>query len=356
MKRLNLAVIGQGRSGKDIHGAFYRSEGNTFFNVRYVVDADEISRQRALELYPGCEALSDYRELFEKNDLDLVVNASYSCMHYPITKDLLEHGLNVLVEKPFARNRYECEDLIRTAKAHGVTLAVFQQTFLAPFYLEAQRFIQSGVFGHIEQINIHYSGYFRRWDWQTMQKMMGGSTYNTGPHPIGLALGFLDFDPLTTVVYSRLATALTSGDADDYSKILLTAPGKPLVDVEMNTIDPFNNYQLQIMGTRGALRATNAHYELQYWKEEENPPRPVQLETLRDENHNPIYCSEKLVWHKESGDFKGSVFTSAVKAFYENLYAALTEGAPLAVPPEKVTEIVGVIEKVHADNPLPVKY
>ena len=40
MKKLNLAIIGQGRSGRDIHGKFYRSEANTFFNVKYVVDMD----------------------------------------------------------------------------------------------------------------------------------------------------------------------------------------------------------------------------------------------------------------------------------------------------------------------------
>ena len=54
MKRLDLAIIGQGRSGKNIHGAFYRSEANKTFNVRYVVDADAVSRERAKELYPGC--------------------------------------------------------------------------------------------------------------------------------------------------------------------------------------------------------------------------------------------------------------------------------------------------------------
>ena len=28
MKKLNVAIIGQGRSGRDIHGAFFKSEYN----------------------------------------------------------------------------------------------------------------------------------------------------------------------------------------------------------------------------------------------------------------------------------------------------------------------------------------
>ena len=76
MKKLNLAVIGQGRSGRDIHGAYYLSESNTYFNVKYVVDRDEVRRTLAKEAFPETTILSDYTELFARSDIDLVVNAS----------------------------------------------------------------------------------------------------------------------------------------------------------------------------------------------------------------------------------------------------------------------------------------
>ena len=235
MKKLNLAIIGQGRSGKNIHGKYYRSDANLYYDVKYVVDADEFRRGVAEEIYPGCKTFADYRELFALDDIDLVVNSTYSEMHYPITKDLLLHGKNVLVEKPFGRTRYECDELMKIAGEQGVTLAVFQQTFLAPFYEFVYDTIKSGKLGEIKQIGIRYNGFARRWDWQTLQKKCAGSTYNTGPHPIGMGLGFLDFDPNAKVVYSRLDTALTSGDADDYAKILLAAPNKPLIDIEISS-------------------------------------------------------------------------------------------------------------------------
>ena len=108
MNKYKIAIIGQGRSGRDIHGAFLKTEENVYFEVAAVVEADEFRREMARKEYPGCKVFADYQELFGETDLDLVVNASYSDMHYPITKDLLEHGFNVLVEKPFARNYYEC--------------------------------------------------------------------------------------------------------------------------------------------------------------------------------------------------------------------------------------------------------
>lgn len=356
MKKLRTAIIGQGRSGRDIHGKFFKSENNTLVEVVYVVELDAERRARALEEYPGCEALADYTELFDKKDIDLVVNATYSNDHYAITKDLLSHGLNVLVEKPFARNYYECGDLIKTAKDAGVTLAVFHQSLLAPHHLGVKGIIESGKLGNIKQIDIRYNSLHRRWDWQTLQVMLGGSVYNTGPHPIGMALDYLGFDDKAQVVYSRLDTALTSGDAEDYAKILITAPDKPLVDIEISALDPYCNYTVKLQGDKGACVCTFNKYKMTYIVDGENPERPVIIESLKNDEGLPAYCGEQLIKHTEEGDFTGSSFDVAVKDFYAMLYRSIVDGVPMEISPEKVAQIINVIEKVHADNPLPVKF
>lgn len=357
MKKLNLAIIGQGRSGKNIHGLHYNSEANIYWNVKYVVDADAHRRDVAKNLYPGCQTLESYQELFGLKDIDLVVNASYSEMHYQITKDLLMHKFNVLVEKPFGRNRYECEDLIKTAKDNNVLVAVFQQTFFADFYVKAKEVIDSGVLGEIKQVDLTYNGLARRWDWQTLQKRLAGSVYNTGPHPLGLALGFLDFDKEAKVVYSKLGLGLTSGDAEDYAKILITAPGKPLVDVEISALDAYPSDTLKIQGTKGTYYSSQAEYRYKYIVDGENVERPVEENFLQDETGEPIYCGENLITHEESGKMNGSAaFTTAVAEVYKDIYFNLTEGKPMRVTPEMATEIIAVIDKVHADNPLPLIY
>lgn len=356
MKKLKLAIIGQGRSGRDIHGKFFKSENNDIFEVAVVVEADERRRNRALEEYPGCVVCSDYKELFDLDGINLVVNDTYSQMHYEITKDLLEHGFNVLVEKPFARTYYECSDLIRLAKEKNVVLAVFQQTFLAPFYLETKKILETGKLGEILQISIRYNGLARRWDWQTLQSKMAGSVYNTGPHPIGIALDLLDFDCNTRVVFSKLARALTSGDAEDYAKIILTAPNKPVVDMEINSTDPYSNYNLKIQGSRGTYMCTYNDYKMKYIVDGENPEKPVVPESLMDENGYPIYCGEQLITHEEEGTFTGSAFDVAVESFYRMLHDTLTTGADLKITPEQAAHIVNIIEIVHGQNPMPVRF
>lgn len=357
MKKLNLAIIGQGRSGKDIHGSYYLSSANTYYNVKYVVEADEERREISKKRYEGCQVFESYKQLFDKKDVDIVVNASYSHMHFDITKDLLEHGFNVLVEKPFCRNVFECETLINLAQKNNLLLAVFQQTFFAPFYNYAKELMDSGKFGKVEQISIRYNCFKRRWDWQTLQKMLGGNIYNTGPHPIGMALGFLNFDPNAKVVYSKLSnTAMSSGDADDYAKIIITAPNAPIVDLEINNTDAFSDYNVKIQGSKGVFKTTTQNYKMKYVIDGENPPQPYKETFLAGENSKPLYCSEKFITHDEEGEYEGTAFDAGTAKFYEDMYGALINKQQLKYPASTVKLIIGVIEKVHADNPLELKY
>lgn len=356
MKKLNIAIIGQGRSGRNIHGKYLLTEANKYYNVKYVVDADVGRRAAAERDFVGCKTFATYEELFEIKDIDLVVNCTFSQMHYPVTLDLINHGFNVLVEKPFAKTKLECQRLIKTAKEKGVVLAVFQQSFLAPYYVFAKETIASGKLGDIKEVTIRFNGFARRWDWQTLLKNCAGGLYNTGPHPIGFALGFLDFDENARVAYSKLDRGLTSGDGDDFAKVILTAPGKPVIDVEVSSMDAYSPFNIKIQGSRGTLKCTTAKYEMTYIVDGENPEKPVIEEFLRDEEGKPIYCSEDLKKHVVEEEFGGTAFDTGTAKLYEQLYFKITEGRDMTVTPEMAAEIIKVIAEVHAENPLELKY
>lgn len=356
MRKLKIAVIGQGRSGRNIHGTFFKSEANDVVEVVAVVEWDAERRARAKLEYPGCEVYEDYTGLFARKDLDLVVNASYSRFHYSITKDLLQHGFNVLVEKPFARNYYECSDLINTAKANGVLLAVFQQSFLAPYYTMTKEMMENGKLGEIQQVSLRWNGFCRRWDWQTLQTELAGSVYNTGPHPIGIGVALLGYDDRTQVVYSKLARTMTCGDGEDYAKIILSCPDKPVVDIEINSCDAFSDYNVKLQGTRGTFVCTTNGYKMKYIVDGENPERQPIRESLSNEDGTPAYCSENLITHEESGEFAGTAFDSGTGNMYRAIRETLLEGKAFVLLAENMAKIVSVMETVHAQNPMPILF
>ncbi len=119
MSRIKLAILGQGRSGRDIHAANL-SLLKDLYEIVAVVDPLPDRRERAAAEI-GCATYADYRELLGHKDIDLVVNATPSHLHVPVTLDLLSHGFNVLVEKPMARHVADVDAMIEAAQKAGRT-------------------------------------------------------------------------------------------------------------------------------------------------------------------------------------------------------------------------------------------
>ena len=355
MKKLNVAIIGQGRSGRDIHGAYLLSEANKLFNVVAVVDEIEFRRERAKKEF-GCDVYSDYHEILDRKDIDFVVNATFSHLHYPVTMDLLKHKFNVVVEKPFSAHAQECQDMIDAAKENGVMLTVFQQSHFAPYFKRIKEIINSGDLGDIKQISIAFSGFARRWDWQCSQRYYGGNLRNTGPHPMEQALDLLGLDELPQTIVSRLGSANSFGDAEDYVKIVMMHPGKPVFDVEISSCDAYSDYNYKIQGSRGSLKATLSHINYKYFKPEDEAERKLILEPLCKEDGSPAYCSEQLTWHEVDEDLSGSAFTTAVDEYYNMVYNHLVNGAELIIKPEKIKQQIALMEMVHEKNPMPVRF
>lgn len=354
MKKLKVAIIGQGRSGRDIHGRYFRSSDNVHFEVAAVVERSEKRRARAVEEY-GCDVYADYTELFARKDLDLVINASYSHEHYPVTLDLLKHGFNVVTEKPFAVHAADCAEMIQAAKDNHVMLCVFQQSHFAPGIRRIREIMDSGILGRIAAVKIQYSGFARRWDWQCSQRYGGGCLRNTGPHPMEQALDILDTDEMPTIA-SRLDLVNSFGDAEDFAKILLLVPGKPLVDVEISGCNHYAGSNYIVEGSLGSLSATLTHIEYKYYRPEEAPEQKLILESLENAQGNPAYCSEKLNWYEVKEDVEGTAFDKGTASYYDNIYNHLVNGAELVIRPEKIMQQIAVMEEVHRQNPLPVKY
>ena len=352
MKKLNLAIIGQGRSGRDIHGKYLLTDPDRF-KVVAVVEALEDRRNRAAEEY-GCDTYENYQELFGRSDIDLVVNASFSHMHAHTTIDLLNHGFNVLTEKPCARTPEEVLAMMDAAKANKRMFAIFQQSRFAPYFEKVKNVINSGILGRIVQISINFNGFARRWDWQCCQEFVAGSLYNTGPHPLDQALNLLDYYDGIPQVFCKMDRANTFGDAEDYVKLILTAPYRPLIDIEISSCDAYPTYTYKVQGTRGGLEGSMNHIKWRYYDERVAARRELIKTPLKDEQGLPMYCSETLYWAEETWSVEEpGVFNHAVKRFYDNIYDHLLEGTPLIVTPQQVKQQIHVINLCHEQNPLP---
>ena len=348
MKRIRVGIIGQGRSGHDIHARTIVKCVADRFQVVAVADPRPAQLQSDI-LGKDCVSLGDYRQLLGRRDIDLVVNASPSHLHVPITIEALEAGFNVLCEKPLAHCVADVDRVITTAERTGRLFAIFQQSRFAPYFQQVRSVIDSGVLGRIVLVKIASNSFARRWDWQTLQEYDGGSLRNTGPHPLDQALQLFGTDsmPRVSCVMDR---ATTFGDAEDVVKLIMSGPGRPTIDIEICCCSAYNPYTFQVNGTHGSLAGTTEHLEWKFYKPEEAPKQTLTREPLPGRT----WCSEELQWHAGSWDRPQDVglFDSMASDFYRNLYDALVEKKPLEVLPRHVRQQIAVIEECHRQNPL----
>jgi len=354
MKKLRVAIIGQGRSGRDIHGKYFHSDiAKEKYEVAAIVEIREERRERARAEYgEGVDILSDYTQLFGRTDIDLVINSTTSEQHYPVTVDLLNHGFNVVCEKPASHTVSELDEMIAAAKKNGKYMNIFQQSRFAPFFLKIKEVLASGVLGDIIDISVQYGGFSRRWDWQTILCYNAGNLYNTAPHPLDQVLSLLNAYDQKPTVLSRLYNANTFGDAEDFAKVVISIPGKPFATVMATCSDAYMTDTYKIQGTRGTLVSTQAVVKWKYFKGEEAPEQKLTAEPIVRADGTPAYCTEQLTWYEEECNVNSSgAFTTAVHSYYNMTYDALVNGKDTEIKPEQVRQQIAIYEEVRAQNP-----
>ncbi len=351
MKRLRVAIIGQGRSGRDIHGA-YLIRDRRRYRIVAAVDALPDRRRRAAAEF-DCEVFAHHEPLLKRTDLDLVINATPSHLHVPVTLQFLRAGFNVLCEKPLAAKVRDVDRLIAAARKARKVLAVYQQARFAPYFRQVRKVIASGVLGRIVQVSISSAGFTHRWDWQTLREYHGGSLLNTGPHLLDQALQLFGTDAMPQVC-CYMDRATTFGDAEDHVQIMLRGPGRPLVTVEITSCCAYPTFTYKVYATRGGLAGDSAHIEWKYYVPKQAPRQRLTRRPLCKPDGTPAYCREKLRWHRRTWDVpktQSDLFGYMAAAFYRNLYDSLTRGTPLEVKPEHIRQQIAVIEACQRQNP-----
>ncbi len=351
LKKIRVALIGYGRSGRNIHRKLLLQLPDKYEFVAFVEQDKE--RREMIERENGMQALSDYRELFGRTDIDLVINASFSFDHARISYDLLTNGFDVLSEKPASGNVNDFECALKAAKEHGRQYFIFQQYRFAPAYMKMREIVASGKLGRPVQYTFNFDGFARRWDWQTVHGFSAGSLRNTGPHPMDWALDVMGH-PQDIDVFCAMDRAHTYGDGEDYVKMILRAPGAPVCDIEISSAFGFGGKDTyQVHGTRGCLTGTDNGLKWKYYVDEEAPEQHLTTTPLRTEDCTPIYCGEELPMHEEEwipNAEEARTFNSKGLNYYNALYDTLTTGAPFLIKNDEILLQLKITEEAYRQN------
>lgn len=188
MKNYRVAVIGCGAVSRNHGKALAASKQAT---IAYAVDT-KIEQAKLFSQTYGGEPLTDYRMLFEKDDVDVVHIVTPHHTHPELAIECLKHGLHVFCEKPLAITPYDAKRMIKASEESGKRLGVCFQNRLNKATIQAKELIDSGVYGPIVSAMVLVAwdrggAYYADSDWRgTYEKEGGGTLINQSIHTLDL--------------------------------------------------------------------------------------------------------------------------------------------------------------------------
>jgi predicted dehydrogenase len=95
-------------------------------------------------------------EAAKATEADLVIATLRTDTHYPVVREALELGLNVIVEKPFADNMKQAKELVAIAEANERLLMVSQNYRFHAAPIAAAELVGSQKYGPVDMVSIDF--------------------------------------------------------------------------------------------------------------------------------------------------------------------------------------------------------
>ncbi|KAA3646685.1 MAG: gfo/Idh/MocA family oxidoreductase [Chloroflexi bacterium] len=212
------------------------------------------------------QVYSDYQELCEADDIDLIVVASPNSFHHQQVKYALQQGKHVLAEKPLAMNLQEIEELVELAANSDRLALIDHQLRFSPYMQTIKEHIQEGKLGRLYFIRFHFQGGSsdpqRAFDWHFDESMGGGVRLAMASHLTDLLWFWLESRKVYNV-HGRMDSLVPQRkDATGQQKEVTTSGFftahislEDNLEVQMSDTMAFGESQFTIAlyGTRGEL-------------------------------------------------------------------------------------------------------
>ena len=129
-------------------------------------------------------------------EVDAVYVATPVALHKEQTIAACNAGKHVLCEKPMAMNAAECAEMVRAARANGVTLGVSYYRRLYPKVIRVKELLAQGVIGKPQVVRIDLRGWYAPApndpkNWRVRKAESGGGVLmDVGSHRLDLLVHF----------------------------------------------------------------------------------------------------------------------------------------------------------------------
>lgn len=247
-EKVRVGMIGYGFSGSTFHAPVMTAIPD--IQLKKIVQRRSMT---AKDRYPSVEIVRDANDLYNDEELDLIVVTTPSTDHYRFIKDALMAGKHVVVEKPFTTTTAEADHLMDLAKRKGKMLSVFHNRRWDGDFLTLKKITEQQLLGRITDAEFkweRYSPQANPENWRDSDKKGSGILYDLGVHFFDQMLCLFG-KPQT--IRANIQTLRPETEADDYFDVTFGYSGGLSIQVKCSMLAREQGPRYVLHGTKGSF-------------------------------------------------------------------------------------------------------
>lgn len=235
-----------------------------------VADVSEAARAAATEQF-DVPSYADYRELLERHaaEADIAIVVVPHDVYPEVIEAVVDSGLHILKEKPFARNLDDALKMESVLERHRGVYMTSGQRLFGPAYQAALELVAEGELGEIylAEGSILYSWHpdGQNWGWRGDRERSGGTAIlDSGWHLLEALHAFLGQPDQVYASTGGIRAAAGDWTTDDKGVLTLNYPNGALVSAVACHVALPNRFELLLHGTRGNVEVDThrlVHYD-----------------------------------------------------------------------------------------------
>ncbi|SHK80717.1 Predicted dehydrogenase [Selenomonas ruminantium] len=287
----------------------------------------------------GITYTDNLSEMLADQEIQAVIICTPVGSHKSLVEQVLKAGKHCVVEKPFALNLKDAEDMFRLAEEKDLILECYQNRRFDSDFLTTQQVIESGRLGQLFEVNMNYD-YYRPQvpEGEKNYRQDQAFLYTHACHTVDQVLSYFG-QPQD--VRCDVRQLLGKGRMNDYFDLDFYYDGLK-VSVKSSYFRAKARPSFAVYGTRGVfIKETEDRQEADLKKfylpaghEDFGQDLPEHYGTL-------IYYDDAGLYHEE----KVPTITGDYARYYDALYETILNGAPPLVTKEQTLTQMKILEQ-----------
>ena len=336
---ISVGLVGFGFAGRVFHAPIISAVAG--LKLRAILQR---SSNEAALCYPEAQIVKSMDELLAIDEIKLIVIATPNVSHYPLARECLLAGRDVVVDKPFTTTYSEAAELVNLARQHGRLLTVYQNLRSNGDFRTIRRLVESGTLGRIVLYEAHFDRYRLQVHpdaWRERAEPGSGVFFDLGVHLIDQAMVLWG---LPEAITADIRIERDGAVVDDAFDVTMQYPGnRVLLRASMTALAPDIRYIVR--GERGAFVKFGIDPQEEALKRGEIPHDETWGREAR-EKWGMLYTPDGKSIRTETiptipGDYR---------LFYANVRDAILGDAPIDVTHEQMLNVVDALESARESS------